>query len=56
MEGAMFRRGKVVISESDTVYMAKPVKDVCVSIGDVRYEDKSKFDSFTFCFFRFLPF
>ena len=57
MEGAMFRRGKVVISESNTVYMAKPVKDIFVSIGDMHYEDKSKSSSLTFCFFfRFLPF
>ena len=53
----MFRRGKVVISESNTVYMAKPVKDIFVSIGDMHYEDKSKSSSLTFCFFfRFLPF
>ena len=51
MEGAMFRRGKVVISESNTVYMAKPVKDIFVSIGDMHYEDKSKSSSLTFCFF-----
>ena len=47
----MFRRGKVVISESNTVYMAKPVKDIFVSIGDMHYEDKSKSSSLTFCFF-----
>ena len=56
MEDTMLRGCKVVVSESGTVYMTKPVKDISVSIGDMHYEDKSKFNFFTFYYFGFLPF